>query len=138
MEEIWKDIKGFNGIYQVSNLGRVKSIDRWIEYKSKNGNLSRKLIKGKIFTDCFDKGGYRSVTFSYNSKNYYFSVHRLVAQTFIPNPDNLPQVNHKDENPSNNCVDTLEWCTAKYNNNYGNHNQKLSNAATGRKSFRTI
>ena len=103
-KEIWKDIDGYEGLYQVSNLGRVKSLH----------HNKEKILKG-----------------SYNSKGYYFVklckngisksifVHRLVAQEFIPNPDNLPIVNHKDENPRNNNVDNLEWCTQKYNANYG-------------------
>lgn len=101
MEEIWKDIEGYEGMYQVSNMGRVKSLRR-------NIILSQGIANG-----------YEMVTLSTNniSKGYY--IHRLVANAFIPNPDNLPQVNHKDENKLNNCVDNLEWCTQEYNINYG-------------------
>ena len=102
MEEIWKEIEGFNGDYWVSNLGRVKSL----KYKKERILKPRK------------QSGYYKVLL-YNDKKYEYSIHRLVAMAFIPNPDNLPQVNHKDENKANNCVDNLEWCTWEYNINYG-------------------
>lgn len=112
MEEIWKDIEGYEGLYQVSNLGRVKSLRRNI------------ILKIKI-----ERNGYEKVVLTVNSihKDYY--IHRLVATAFISNPDNLPQVNHKDENKTNNCVDNLEWCTPKYNTNYGTciRKRQLSN-----------
>lgn len=107
MEEFWKDIEGFEGLYQVSNLGRVRSLRKNIILKSR---ITRKGYEGVIlYTNNIPKG-------------YY--IHRLVATAFIPNPDNLPQVNHKDENKTNNCVDNLEWCTPKYNVNYGTGNKK--------------
>ena len=102
MEEIWKDIEGYEGLYQVSNRGRVKSL----KYKKERILKPRK------------QSGYYKVLL-YNDKKYEYSIHRLVAHAFIPNPDNLPQVNHRDENPSNNRVDNLEWCDGKYNINYG-------------------
>jgi len=105
MEEVWIDIVGFVGKYQISNYGRVKSIKR--KY------AGEKILKLQI-----DKNGYHRVSLK-NGKSYYLPVHRLVAQAFIPNPDNLPCVNHKDENKQNNCVDNLEWCTVAYNNTYG-------------------
>lgn len=102
MEEFWKDVKGFEGVYQVSNLGRVKSVRRNI------------ILKNSIA-----RNGYKRVLLCTNNiqKNYY--IHRLVAMAFIPNPNNYPIVNHKDENPQNNSVGNLEWCTQKYNINYG-------------------
>ena len=113
MEEIWKDIDGCDG-YQVSNKGRVRSCflaGRWMSKKGEWRLLSQ-----------HDNGhGYMSVTLG--SKHGQKYVHRLVAKAFIPNPLNLPQVNHKDENKKNNCVENLEWCTGKYNCNYGNRNQ---------------
>ena len=111
MEEIWKDIKGFEGLYQVSNLGRVKSLRRNIISKNR---IAR---------------GYERVVLCINNSPKNYSVHRLVATAFIPNPDNLPQVNHKDENRTNNCVDNLEWCDGKYNINYGTgtRRRQLSN-----------
>lgn len=107
MIEIWKDIKGYEGLYQVSNLGRVKSL----------GNNKRR--KEKILKQVEDGGGYLFVLLCKNGKGKMFKVHRLVAQAFTPNPNNYPQVNHKDENKQNNCVWNLEWCDCKYNINYG-------------------
>lgn len=102
MKEIFKDIKDYEGLYQVSNLGRVYSI------------RNNKILKPKL-----NKCGYLSVNLKYKGSRVTKSIHRLVSQAFIENPYNFPQVNHKDEDKTNNCVDNLEWCTAKYNNNYG-------------------
>ena len=121
MEEIWKDVKGFEGFYQVSNLGRVRSLDRI----SVSENRSAQKIKGTIKKVKVGKNGYYMVMFYKDSKYKCAYVHRLVAQAFIPNPDNLPQVNHKDEIRTNNCVDNLEWCDSKYNNNYGTKIDRL-------------
>lgn len=111
IKEIWKDKKDYEGHYQVSNCGRVKSIKFGKE-------IILELIK--------NKGGYYSVNLSKNGivKNYL--VHRLVAEAFIDNPDNLPQVNHRDENKLNNNVDNLEWCTNEYNINYGTRTERYS------------
>ena len=116
MKEIWKDIKGYESLYRVSNLGRVKSLER--KRKTKNNNMA--IVKERILKHKIDKYGYCSVSLSKEGKLYYYTVHRLVAQAFIPNPNNLPQVNHKDENKLNNCVDNLEWCTNKYNSRFSN------------------
>lgn len=129
MNEIWKDIQGYDGIYQISNLGRVKSLPRVIEYDKPNWSkiqhmkiyIPERILKAKI-----KKGGYLEVNLNYLGSKKFFQIHRLVAQAFIPNPNNLPQVNHKDENTSNNQVDNLEWCSAKYNCNYGNRNKRIS------------
>lgn len=122
MEEIWKDIEGFEGIYQVSSFGRVRSITR----KQENG-LGRIYI-GKIKTQSKTKWGYLCVHLCKNGKYYCPVVHRLVAKAFIPNPDNLPCVNHKSEIRTENRVENLEWCTYLYNNNYGTRKDKLSKA----------
>ena len=82
-----------------------------------------------------DKYGYLQVHLSKNGKHYAKSIHRLVAQTFIPNPNNYSQVNHKDEKRDNNNVENLEWCNCKYNNNYGNRNKKISESISGGKTF---
>ena len=112
INEIWKDCKGYEGKYQVSNLGRVWSIG------------SQKYLKGSK-----NNGGYQSVCITAkNGKVKREYIHRLVAKAFIPNPNNYPQVNHKDENPQNNRVDNLEWCDAKYNSNYGTRNKRVSKA----------
>ena len=112
MKEIWKDIQGYEGKYQVSNLGNVKSF-----WKDRNG---------KIMKSSANKRGYYQVYLYSDSKprKRYF-LHRLVSQAFIENPDNLPFVNHIDEDKSNNYVENLEWCTAEYNNNYGAHNERI-------------
>lgn len=100
MQEIWKDIEGFNGFYQVSNLGNVKS------YKQNKIKYLNKRITPK---------GYIEFKLTKNGKSNYYKAHRLVAQAFIPNPNNLPQVNHIDCNKQNNCIDNLEWCTNSEN-----------------------
>ena len=115
MEEIWKDVKGYEGYYLVSNLGNVKSVDRYVKHDEENVSLKRGAYKKAQLFEC----GYMYINLSKNGKSNYFRVHRLVAEAFIPNPDNLPEVNHKDENKLNNCVDNLEWCTREYNLNYG-------------------
>lgn len=112
MKEIWKDIKGYEKLYQVSNLGNVRRI-KFINNRTQKDKIKMlKLIK--------DKKGYLKINLWKNNKSKMFLVHRIVAETFILNSNNLPQVNHKDENKSNNCVENLEWCSQKYNNNYGN------------------
>ena len=113
MEEIWKDIKGYEGLYQVSNLGRVKSLSHIVQRK-----FSSYSVKEKILKPAKDKQGYHYLVLCVNCKTKTFQVHRLVAQAFIENPNSLPCINHKDENPSNNRVDNLEWCTYSYNNTY--------------------
>ena len=124
MEEIWKPIVGYEGYYEVSNLGRVRSIDRVVVDKTGR----RQFKKGTLLNYRPDRQGYYIVALSINRKYKTKCVHTLVADAFIPNPDNLPQVNHKDEVKSNNCVDNLEWCSAKYNANYGNRNKKVIEA----------
>ena len=109
-DEIWCSIKGFEGLYEVSDKGRVKSIGYGKERILKPGR---------------NKDGYLLVSLYKNIEKICY-VHRLVAQTFIPNPNNLPQVNHKDENKTNNSVQNLEWCDRKYNVNYGTRNQMVS------------
>ena len=121
MKEIWKDIKGYEGYYQISNFGRVKSLDRYV---ATTGNPSgKRLIKGKLKkpTERIGKNGngYYHINLDKNNNSKLFTIHKLVAETFIPNPDNLPCINHKDENKHNNHVDNLEWCTIAYNNIYG-------------------
>ena len=122
MQEIWKDIEGYEGLYQVSNKGRVKSLSRLVVRVGKPNYIT----KEKILKCSELKGtGYPAVKLGSNNNFKSMLVHRLVAQAFIPNPDNLPQVNHKDEIRTNNCVDNLEWCDSKYNNNYGTKIDRL-------------
>lgn len=116
MTEVWEDIKDYEGVYQVSNFGRVRSLDHY----ASNGKVDI-LYKGKIRKTKIMPNGYEAVTI--NGKNIY--IHRLVATTFLDNQDNLPQVNHKDENKLNNHVDNLEWCTQKYNMNYNGLHDRI-------------
>lgn len=118
MEEIWKDIEGFDNLYQVSNFGNVRSLRH------------KKLF---IMKPQQDRYGYLDVGLRICNKQKWFTIHRLVAEAFIENPNNLPQVNHKDEDKTNNLVTNLEWCDAKYNNNYGTVIDRISKALTNRK-----
>lgn len=115
MEE-WRDIEGYEGIYQVSNEGRVRNI-------SKN---PYKMMKPHC-----NQRGYCQVTLSKNNKYIMAAIHRLVAKAFIPNPSNLPQVNHKDEKKDNNIVENLEWCDNKYNSNYGTRGERIGEKLKG-------
>ena len=119
MNEEWKDIPGYEGRYQVSNLGRVKSLARVcnVGQHSAAYHLPEKIMRPKV-----RKSGYSLVSLNKDgvAKDEY--IHRLVAQSFIPNEGGLPYINHKDENPRNNRVDNLEWCTPKYNANYNGAN----------------
>ena len=128
MKEIWKDVKGYEGLYQISNLGRIKSLN----YK---GTCREGILKPHK-----NKYGYMYITLYRNGEHKSLRVHRLVAKAFIPNPHNLPEVNHKDENCINNFVyinedgtvnlenSNLEWCTSEYNHNYGTHNERIGKA----------
>lgn len=113
MEEIWKWIDGYKNMYQVSNLGRVRSVDRYVYCEVSPNKLQH--LFGKVLKIRTDKKGYAVVCLSKEGKQKVGKVHRLVAQTFIPNPLDLPQVNHKDGCKTNNCVDNLEWCDNSYN-----------------------
>lgn len=111
--EVWKPVVGFEEYYEVSNLGRIRSLDR--EIYSEKGSFMR-FYRGRILK-LTDKGnGYLVVNLGRGNRRH---VHRVVAEAFLPNNFNLPYINHKDENPKNNEVSNLEWCTAKYNSNYG-------------------
>lgn len=109
MKEIWKPIKGYEKLYEVSNFGKIKSLKKKIilkQFKNTNGYFQVELWK--------------------NKKGKQFLVHKLVAESFILNINNFPFINHIDENKENNCTNNLEWCTAKYNCNYGTRNSRLS------------
>lgn len=116
--EIWKDIEGYNGKYQISNYGNIRSFSRW-----KNGGLLSP-------STCGNPGPYKHVILikskRKDGKNFY--IHRLVAQHFVENPDNLPEVNHIDGNTLNNRADNLEWCTRKYNAQHAGESGLLSKA----------
>ena len=116
MTEIWKDIDGFNGVYQVSNLGRVKSVERIRKGKSgSNVYVPEKILKCKN-----DKDGYKecALCVGTHKKQKSYRVHRLVAEAFLPNPNNYLIINHINEIKDDNRVENLEWCTNEYNCRY--------------------
>ena len=121
MEEVWKDIEEYEGLYQVSNLGRVKSLNRYII--SSNGKTL--FYKEKILKLRKNKHGYLYVFLYKNTVQKFYTIHRLVANAFIENPNNYPCINHKDENKENNKVSNLEWCTYLYNNTYGTRIERI-------------
>nr|DAG78623.1 MAG TPA: homing endonuclease [Caudoviricetes sp.] len=115
MEEIWKDIPGYEGYYKISNCGVIISVPR-------NGTVKSE----RVLKQYRDKYGYVKVILQKDGvkKNKY--VHQLVAITFLKNQDDYPCINHKDENKTNNCINNLEFCTQHYNNNYGTRNERIS------------
>lgn len=121
MKEIWKDVKGYEGLYQISNTGRIKSLNY------------RHTGKEKILRPDTTKKGYLRVALCKDGKIKNFRINRLVALHFIPNPNNLPQVNHKDEDKTNNYVENLEWCSIKYNNIYNDRHKKVAEKNTNGK-----
>ena len=120
MSEIWKPASRYEGFYEVSTFGRVRSVakDVWCGkgYRHRKGKILKPYITY----------GYPRVHLSKDGIKHNVMVHRLVAETFIPNPLNHPCINHKDENPMNPHVDNLEWCTYEYNSNYGTHRERMS------------
>lgn len=122
MEEIWKPIKNYENLYSISNLGRVRSKDR--QRLGVGGSIRN--CKGKILKANPNQSGHLLVNlYDEEGKSKKALVHRLVAEAFISNPENLPCVNHIDENKLNNCVDNLEWCTITYNNTYSHLEENL-------------
>ena len=115
--EVWKDVVGYEGLYQVSDRGNVYSVVR----KDSRGRR----IGGIILKPIQSRGGYPQVQLYKNGKVKTKYIHRLVTEAFIPNPEKLPEVNHKDENPSNNELSNLEWCDARYNNDYGTRIERI-------------
>ena len=118
MEEIWKDIKGYENLYQISNLGNVKSLNY------------RCTKKEKLLKLCKDSDGYLNVNLCKDGKSKTMKVHRLVAEAFLDNPYNLPQVNHINECKTDNRVENLEFCDNRYNINYGTRNERVSIAVS--------
>ena len=112
MQEEWKDIEGYEGLYMVSSEGRVKRLQ------------SKGCKQERILKPINNGYGYLRVTLFKDGKHITHRIHRLVANTFIPNPENKPEVNHIDEDKENNCVDNLEWCTRKYNCNHGTRTER--------------
>ena len=134
MEEIWKDVEGFEGLYQVSNRGRLKNVGHWVDriYTKKNGTKihDRLYIKEVILAlqkkhdKNTNKPTYAGHAFRKNGKYYNVLVHRLVAQAFIPNPNNYKIINHINGNGMDNRVENLEWCSYQHNNTYADRLQK--------------
>ena len=124
MKEIWKDVAGYEGLYQVSNKGNVRSLDHAV------GN---RFYSGRSVKQRLDSYGYLIVTFFKRGTRKDYKVHRLVATTFISNPNNYPTVNHKNEIKTCNEVWNLEWMTVRDNNNYGSRNSKIAQSKIGKK-----
>ena len=124
MDEIWKDIEGYEGYYQVSNKGRIKGIRLMYQYTEERILKPFSNQKGR---------GYLKVKLIKNGTGKYAYVHRLVALAFIDNPNHYTEVNHKDENPKNNTVENLEWCTRSYNMSYGTIQDRRREAFRQRK-----
>lgn len=117
MTEIWRAVKGYEGLYEVSNLGNVRSLN----YRRMG---VKRVLSPKPYGD-----GYLGVNlYDLQRKQHTHYIHRLVAIAFLPNPYDLPQVNHRDENKHNNRIENLEWCTQKYNNDYGTAPQRRGNS----------
>lgn len=128
--EVWRNIEGFDNRYMVSNLGRVKTKEFTYTLHGKT-----QVKPSHILRTIIRKDGYCKVGLGGYGKQKTLNLHRLVALAFIANPDNLPCINHKDENPTNNVVENLEWCTYQYNNNYGSFGKKHSLAYKNHPSF---
>lgn len=143
MEEVWKDIPDYEGYYQVSNLGKIKRLPR-------HKPTDKRKTHNNIRKPRLAENGYFRINLSKDNSVKWFGIHRLVALAFIPNPDNLPVINHKDENKQNNRVDNLEWCTHQYNREYGtarerqqktraaNPNDKTARKLVGEKNSKAI
>ena len=124
--EKWKTVKGFEGLYEISNLGNVRSLNYH------NWGIVKNL------TPVMDKDGYLRVCLSKNGKQYNGTVHRMVAQAFIENPNSFPQINHINEDKSDNRVENLEWCDCLYNNNHGTRNNRISKSKRNTKCKKVV
>ena len=129
MEEIWKDIKGWEGYYQVSNLGRVRSLERVVC----DSRGYYRTIPERIMKLTKNDNGYLLVTLCRNNLMRSYHVHRLVGLAFIPNPYGYDEINHIDENKCNNIINNLEWCDRKYNVNYGTGRERQAEKIRGKK-----
>ena len=122
--EIWKPISGYEGFYEVSNLGRIRSLERIVECSDgRKRKIKDRTLKGSSYS-----GGYSGVTLHKDGCAKFVNIHRIVAEAFVPNPLEKEEVNHKDENPSNNHASNLEWVTCKENINYGTRTERARKA----------
>ena len=131
-EIVRKPVVGYEGYYEVDNCGRVYALDRIVHVED-HGRIYDKQLKGGIIKQHMHSNGYKVVCLTKDGKSKTVFVHRIVAMAFLPNPENLPCINHKDEDKTNNFMDNIEWCTYKYNNAYGSKPKKHSKRMTGRK-----
>ena len=115
--EEWRPVVGYEGLYEVSSLGRVRSLDHCVKTRNQHGGLGRRIYPGKVLTPARGKGNYYIVHLCKDNKATNFSVHRLVALAFIPNPEKKPQIDHIDGDRHNNMSQNLRWCTCKENIN---------------------
>ena len=130
VEVVRKPVKGYEGYYEVDQFGRVFGLERIIKVND-NGRNYEKPIAGKQLKQSMHTKGYKTVSLTKDGKTKTLFVHRLVAEAFIPNMDNLPMVNHKDEDKTNNFVENLEWCTNDYNINYGTARRRQAKKIRG-------
>ena len=126
-EELWKPVVGLEDRYEISNKGRCRS--KYREYTSKHGH--KRHVPSKVLKPQYHEY-VTYVLMHKEGKQHIHTAHRMVAEAFIPNPENLPCVNHKDENKYNNDIDNLEWCTWKYNNNYNERYVRIGYKLKGR------
>lgn len=131
--EVWNAMVAFEGIYEVSNHGRVRSLDRIVR-----GRWGPVFYKGQLMSQSPDTSGYLQTALCKDGVEYTRSVHRLVAEAFIPNQDNKPCINHIDEDKTNNHVDNLEWCTYSENTNHGTRNKRVSTKNTNGKCSKEV
>ena len=132
VEVVRKPVYGYEGLYVVDQFGRVFGVDRTTTVAD-NGRIYEKTIAGKQMKQSVHTKGYKTVTLTKDGKSKTCFVHRLVAEAFIYNPNDLPMVNHKDEDKTNNFVENLEWCTASYNRTYGKGGEKQARRLRGKK-----
>ena len=134
MEELWKDIPNYNGLYQASNMGNIRSLDRMVN--AKNG--SKCLKKGKMLIPQILHDGYYQVRLCDNGKSRQYRIHQLVAMCFVEKQKGNNQVNHIDECLTNNNASNLEWCTISYNNNYGGRIQRIKKSMKNGKNSKSV
>lgn len=137
VEVIRKPIVGYEAQYEVDVFGRIYALDRVVKVND-NGRIYDKPLKGKLLRQCLSSNGYKTVALTKNGKSKTQYVHRLVAMAFIPNPENHPFINHKDEDRTNNFANNLEWCTNAYNVNYGTAKERRVKKMRGHTSSHAV